>query len=261
MIDLHSHVLPGIDDGPEDESGSIAMAEVAVDCGTTVLAATPHIREDHPRVRPEELAGRVAALQRALDGRGIALRIVTGGELGLGEALALDDETLRTLTLAGNGRDLLVESPWAPLPSIFEDALDGLARRGFRVVLAHPELNPTFQQQPERLGRLGARGVLVQITAISLTSSNRAVRRVARAAVEHGWAHLVASDAHSATWRPPDLAGAVEAAREALPDARDQLDWLAAEGPAAVLAGEDLPGPPPPASRARGVRRLLGRRG
>ncbi|HEX2087322.1 MAG TPA: CpsB/CapC family capsule biosynthesis tyrosine phosphatase [Solirubrobacteraceae bacterium] len=261
MIDLHSHVLPGIDDGPRDEASALAMAQVAAAAGTTVLAATPHVRADHPDVVPSEIRGRVAALQALLDAEGVPLRIAPGAEIDLAEALALDDAELRSITLGANGRDLLVESPWTPLPSIFTPALDALAARGFRVLLAHPELSPTFQGRPDRLGRLVARGVLLQVTAANLISSRRGIRRTARLIVENGWGHVLASDAHSASWRPPDLAGGLEAARDALPHAAEQLEWMALEAPRAVLEGAELPARPPVEQPPGGrLGRLLGRR-
>ena len=168
MIDLHTHVLPGIDDGPDDTVGSVAMAEVAAAAGTRTLVATPHVREDFPRVVPAEIQERARELNRRVRDYGIDVFIVPGAEIALVRALGLSDEDLGMVTLGGNGRDLLIETPFDAIPSVFEDLLEQLAGRGFRLTLAHPELSPTFQREPERLGAIVERGVLLQITAASL---------------------------------------------------------------------------------------------
>jgi protein-tyrosine phosphatase len=145
---------------------------------------------------------------------------------------------------------LLVETPHGPLPRLFEELVDAVADRGFVVVLAHPELNPDLQARPERLERLVARGSLVQLTARSLREPRRSrARALAAHALEHGWAHAVATDSHSAEWRTPRLGSQVQEARRANRRLADVLAWAVTEGPAAILQGE-RPGPPPlPASR------------
>src|SRR4051794_41300500 len=91
VIDLHTHVLPGIDDGPEELAGSVAVAEVAAHGGIRTLVATPHLRADHPRVRPGELRERARALERHLRAQGLPLEIVPGAEVDLDAAGALAD--------------------------------------------------------------------------------------------------------------------------------------------------------------------------
>ncbi|HEX2015272.1 MAG TPA: CpsB/CapC family capsule biosynthesis tyrosine phosphatase, partial [Solirubrobacteraceae bacterium] len=107
MIDLHSHVLPGIDDGPSDLAGSVAMARIAADWGTRQMVATPHVRDDYPAVRPEELAQRVADLNAALGAQRVELEVLVGAEVDLAAALELADEQLRRATLGNNGTDVL----------------------------------------------------------------------------------------------------------------------------------------------------------
>ena len=260
-VDLHSHVLPGIDDGPATMIDSLAMALVAAGAGTRVLAATPHVRSDHPEVRIEELAGRVADLNGRLAERNVDLSIVGGGEVALTEALERPVEELRLVTLAGNGRDLLVDTPHGPLPSSFETLVLAVAGRGFRVVLAHPEHNPDFQREPERLGALAEAGVLLQVTAGSFTASRKAAwRKLAERLLREGWAHVLASDAHSASWRPPVLGDGIQAAERAVPEAAGELEWMARDVPAAIVAGGELPERParpsaPARARRFGLRR------
>jgi protein-tyrosine phosphatase len=257
-IDLHSHVLPGIDDGAEDLDDALAMAAMAAQGGTEVLAATPHVRSDYPAVVPGELAERVARLNVAIESEGIPLRVVGGGEVSLLDALERSDEDLRAVTLGG-GDTLLVETPLGPLPGNLEGLLGSIAARGFRVLLAHPEHSPDLQRTPERLGRLAAQGIMLQLTAGSFASPRRAPwRRAAVVALREGSAHVIASDAHSSTWRRPLLANGLAAAEEAVPVSRAEIAWLARDVPRALLDAEPLP---PRPSRADGHRRrgMLGR--
>jgi len=263
MIDLHSHILPGIDDGPGDIEASLALAEAAVETGTTVMAATPHLRADHPRVRPEELLGRCREIAGRVAAQGVGLEIVPGGEVDLIWAQEATDEELRLVSYRQAGRDLLIETPYGRLPPRFEDILLAVAARGFRLLLAHPERSPTFQQHPERVAAMVAAGVLMQITASTLSGGGRRpARKLARDMVRDGLAHVIASDAHTtASWRSADLTSGVAAAAD-LVSARAQ--WMVTEAPAAVLAGEPLPAPPadPPARPRRGrLRRLRQRPG
>jgi protein-tyrosine phosphatase len=258
VIDLHSHLLPGIDDGPPDLTGSVELARAAAAQGTRVLAATPHLRADFPDVRPDELDGRCGDLRAALRDAGVELEVVQGGEAGLMWAVHASDGDLRAGSYGARGTDLLVESPYGALTDTFEGLLFSLADRGYRLVLAHPENNPTFQADPERLLALAERGVLLQVTARSLVRAGRpkGPRALAEALVRDGHAHLLASDAHSAAEpRPPALAAGVTAAAALVGEPRAR--WMAEAAAAAILAGEPLPEPPPAAPPRRG---LLSRR-
>ena len=239
MIDLHTHVLPGLDDGPATLAASVALAEVAAHGGTRTLVATPHVRADHPEVRPDELAGRARELGEHLRGRGLPVEVLPGAELDLETAAGLDDAQLALATLAGNGSDLLVETPYGPLGDDFEARVLALAARGFRITLAHPERNPTVQQRLALVGGLVERGVLVQLTARSLAGRG-ASAPAARALLEQGWAHVLASDAHAVDVRPPDLGARLRQAAHALPHAAEELEWMVTDAPRAILDGRPL---------------------
>jgi protein-tyrosine phosphatase len=252
MVDLHAHLLPGIDDGPPDMAGAIGLARAAAEQGTTVLAATPHLRGDFPDVRPEELADRCDEVRAALRDAGIELEVVQGGEAGLMWAVNASDEALRAGSFAGRGADLLVESPYGQLTGTFDGLLLSLLDRGYRVLLAHPENNPTFQSDPGRLLALVGRGVLLQVTARSLSRPERrkGPRPLAERLVREGHAQVLASDAHSgAEFRPPELAAGVAAAADLVGEARAR--WMATDAPAAIVAGDPLPEPPPIEGRRR----------
>jgi protein-tyrosine phosphatase len=256
-VDLHSHLLPGIDDGPADASGAVALARSMAADGTGAVAATPHVRADHPGVVPSELAGRAADLRRALERAEVALDVVAGGEVDVLWSLRATPEELRDVSLGQRGRDLLVETPYGSLPPLFEDALFRLTAQGYRVLLAHPERSRDLRRRPARLAALVERGTLVQVTASSLADPHRRspVRRYAAALVSEGLAHVIASDLHgpAAPGRAALSAGAEAAERLAPLRAR----WMTEEAPAAILAGEPLPAAPP--LQPRGLRRLLRR--
>lgn len=254
MIDLHTHVLPGLDDGPATLAGSVALAEVAAHAGTRTLVATPHLRGDHPEVRPDELGERASELTEHLRARGLPVEVLPGAEVDLDAAAALDDGELALATLAGNGRDLLLETPYGPLPPDFDARVRELASRGFRVTLAHPERSADVQARVELVGELVASGVLVQLTARSLVTRTAAAP-AARALLERGWAHVLASDAHGLDRRPPDLGARVRQAADALPHAAAELEWMVTEAPRAILDGRPLP--ERPARERRSLRRRL----
>ncbi len=242
MIDLHSHVLSGLDDGPADLEGSLALAAAAEADGVSVLAATPHLRADFPRVSVRETAARCVLLNQHVRAQG-DLQIVPAGEVDLLWAQSASPEELRLASYWQRGTDILLETPYGPLASNFEELIFRVTVQGFRVLLAHPERNPTFQGDPERLTSLVERGVLVQVTAQSIASGQRGSRsrRLALDLVREGLAHVIASDTHSATSHRAPLSAGVAAAATVAP-ARAQ--WMVSDAPAAILAGEPLPAPP-----------------
>ena len=242
MIDLHSHVLPGIDDGAPDLDASLALTRAAADGGVRILAATPHLRSDHPTVRPEELAGRCAELNARLEDEEISLEVVPGGEVDLEWASGASEEHLRLASYRQRGDYLLVETPYDELDGGFEDRLAALRDRGFRLLLAHPERSQELREDPARVAALVGAGVLVQVTARNLAGDDSSPSRAAALLVREGLAHVLASDAHGADGpAPPDLALGVAGARGLV---GERAGWMVEAVPAAVLAGEDPPPPP-----------------
>jgi protein-tyrosine phosphatase len=262
VLDLHCHILPGIDDGPSTVEESLALARQMEDEDVRAVAATPHLRDDHPGVVPAELASRCKRLQERLDAEGLRLRIVPAGEADLVWALEASDEDLRLVSYLQRGHDLLVETPYSALPSTFEEMLFKLNLKGYRLTLAHPERNPTFQRDPGRLTELVNRGTLIQVTASSLARPPRQSKSAALAhkLVLDGTAHVLASDVHGAAAPGrPSLRKGSEVALGLVGPARTR--WLVWEAPAAVLKGEQLPPQPaavPAPKRGRLPRLRLG---
>ncbi|HEX5782760.1 MAG TPA: CpsB/CapC family capsule biosynthesis tyrosine phosphatase, partial [Solirubrobacteraceae bacterium] len=142
MIDLHAHILPGLDDGPASLEDSVAMARVASAAGTRALATTPHV--DHRfGLSPADLAAAREALARRIAEAGIELELLAGGEVAPERLADLDDDDLRHLTLGG-GPYVLLECPLSPGGGGLDVMVADLRRRGFGVLLGHPERSPAL---------------------------------------------------------------------------------------------------------------------
>ena len=260
MIDLHCHILPGIDDGPSELSGALALADAASNAGTKVIAATPHLREDHPGVDVYELGERTLELNRSIADAAIPVRVVPAAEVDLIWACEASPEELALASYGQAGTDILLETPRDMLPPHFEELVFGIRARGYRILLAHPERNRTFQEHPERLTALVERGVLVQVNAASLVrrESRSRSRSIARTLVRNGLAHVIASDSHTGDgWRPPPLGPALA---EAVHLCGSRAERLVTEWPSAILFGDPLTHATPPlAPRRRFARRLRAR--
>ena len=259
VIDLHTHVLPGIDDGPATVEGSIELARAAAADGATTLVATPHVTwEDHNT--GASVAEGIAALQPRLDAEGIPIRLRSGGELAAQRASELSDEEIRALRLGG-GEWLLAECPLGGSAAGFDSILYALQARGHRIVLAHPERSPVLQRDPALLERLVDAGMLSSITAGSLVGRfGSTVQRFTHEIVEAGLVHNVASDAHGTARRPPGMRAELEQADADLPGLADRAEWLCTDVPTAILEGGPIPPEPgPPPRRRRGLFRRAGR--
>ncbi|MDX8151053.1 CpsB/CapC family capsule biosynthesis tyrosine phosphatase [Patulibacter brassicae] len=254
MIDLHCHILPGIDDGPEELVESLEMARRHVAAGVDTVIATPHVSWDH-RNTAEGIAEATARLQRALDVEQIPLRVLAGAEVALTRAVELPHEELQALTLGG-GPWLLLEAPIA-LDAPGTDALVEVVRdHGVEVLLAHPERCASFHSDPELLARLVDAGCTAQVTAGALVGSfGRTVQALARRFVEQGHVHVVASDAHDPERRAPGLLEPLVAGGYG-----ELAQWMTADVPRALLVGGEVPERPLPAGEPRGARRGLLRR-
>jgi protein-tyrosine phosphatase len=249
VIDLHCHVLPGIDDGPATIEGSLALARAAADGGTRVLVATPHVssryhNDAHTIARlTSELNARLEA-EGLLSSDGAPLRVRGGAEIALMQIAELRPAELDRLALGGGEEEeekgggwLLVEPPFAALAPRLDDVMLGLARGGRRVVIAHPERCPAFQRDRAMLERLVKGGFLTSVTAGSFGGRFGAqTRDFALELAREGLLHNVASDAHDHEQRPPTIADELE--RAGLGPLRQ---WLTEAVPRAILDGGEVP--------------------
>ena len=255
VIDLHCHVLPGIDDGPETMDGSLELARAASAQGTTVLVATPHVTYDHIHNTSERILAAVEEVNRALRKQRIDVMVLPGAEVALERAGELEDDELAALRLGG-GPWLLVECPMFAGGMGVDGQLHALASRGNKIVLAHPERCPVFQNDLHLLERLVGAGMLGQVTASALTGQfGRTVERIARDMVDRDLIQIAASDAHNAE---PPPAGHPRPPRGRGARRRGRLDGIRRAGGG---AGGDLDPLPPeggaPAGAARPLRPAL----
>lgn len=243
MIDLHSHILPGLDDGAASIDESIAIATAAVAEGIVGIAATPHVRDDYPTTA-EAMREGVAELAALVASRQIPLDVYTGGEIALDRLRSLAPAEIRGYGLAGS-RYVLLEFPYHGWPLDLPTLAFELQAAGLLPVLAHPERSPEVIAAPERLEPLVRAGLLVQVTAASLDGRlGRRTKRCALELVRRGIVHLIASDAHA-----PSIRGVGMTAAAATIGDKKLARWLTVEVPAAIIADEEVP--PAPAGRPR----------
>jgi protein-tyrosine phosphatase len=261
VLDLHSHILPGLDDGAEDIGVSLGMARTAVGDGVQTMAATPHVNFEYS-VDPDTMLSAVRELNAALAEAEIALEVVPGAEISMPRAAELANDELASFGLGG-GRTLLIESPYLKGVAYMEELLFDLQLRGFRPLLAHPERCPTFQDDPDRLRRMVGRDVFCVVNTGSLTGAfGRRVRAFAVDLLRGGLVHSIASDAHDDGGRPPGLLTGIRATERELPGLAAQVDWYTREAPAALIGDGPLPPRPavPEPRRPSRLRAMLGRR-
>jgi protein-tyrosine phosphatase len=238
MIDLHCHVLPGIDDGPETIDGSLALAAVAAQAGIRKLVATPHVSGHYPNT-PDAIEGLVDELNARLTAEGITLEVVPGAEIAMAYVDNIDPAGLSRLRL-GAGPWLLLEPPFTSVASGLDSILQNVERQGHRIILAHPERCPAFHRNPSTLESLVRGGVLTSITAGSLTGQfGTTVRRFTLDLLREGMVHNVASDAHDDLNRPPSVVAELDQA-----GLGPLTDWLTCAVPEAILSGEEIPPQP-----------------
>jgi protein-tyrosine phosphatase len=243
MIDLHCHILPGVDDGALDVEDSLGLARQAVNDGIERVCATPHIRHDHD-VRIDEVAGRVEALNAQLCAEGLPVTVLTGGEVAETAVEGLGEEELAQVALGG-GRWVLLEPLPGPLSETLLTRVANLAERGHRALIAHPErhLSPDMR---ERIAALIANGALVQATADFFLREHTAEGM--RELAEAGLVHVLSSDAHSSHGgRPLHMAeafgvlGGIEAVAP-------HLEWMRDTAPRAIVEGDEVTPPFDPAA-------------
>ena len=247
MIDLHSHVLPGLDDGSETLAEAAEMCRAAQADGITVLAGTPHVRHDYPTT-PDAMEAALARVREAARG---TVTVVPGGELDLAELDRAPAELAR-FALAGNPGYLLVETPYRGWPLDIGQRLAQLRALGMTPVLAHPERNDEVQRRPELLEPLVASGALAQLTAASVDGRiGKRARDCAFDLLDRGLAHLIASDAHRPSVRAIGMSDAAAAVGdEAL------AHWLTEAVPRSIVERTTTP-PRPEQVRPRRRRWFL----
>jgi protein-tyrosine phosphatase len=233
MIDLHCHLLPGIDDGAPDLATSLAMARIAANDGIKVIACTPHIYPGMYDNHGPAIRRAVAELQTRLEEAGIPLRLTLGADTHLVPDLVAGLRAGRLPTLH-DSRYFLLEPPHhvAP-PRLAENVFDLLAA-GYVPVITHPERLSWIEDRYETFVELARKGAWLQVTAGSLTGRfGQAAQYWGERLLDEGWVHILATDAHGVDRRPPLLAEGRRAAERWL--GAGEADHLVAIRPQGIL--------------------------
>jgi protein-tyrosine phosphatase len=208
LIDLHCHLLPGVDDGSKNLAMSLEMARLACADGITTVVCTPHILPTVYENKGPEIKASVTVLQRALLTAGIQLDLLSGADVHMVPDLLSRLADGRIITLA-DSRYLLLEPPHHVMPPQFDDCIFRLQSAGFVAVLTHPERLSWIGSQFPLIRRMVRMGLWIQLTAGSLTGRfGRRARYWTERMLDQGLCHVIATDAHDTSTRPPHLARA-----------------------------------------------------
>lgn len=236
MIDIHCHLLPGLDDGPDNFDDSLAMAEIAIADGITHVIATPHSDSMYQFV-PELVTKRRDELQLRLDGR---LQIATGCDFHMSFENLQEIQRDPARFSLNQKNYLLVEFAEFAIPPSLDQALHELQLAGLTPIITHPERNPLLRAQPDRLFRWLRQGCYAQLTAQSLLGKfGKSAQEIAGEWLAAGAIHFLASDAHNLTSRPLRLKEAYDFV--AKNHGEELARALLVENPLAVFEGRPLP--------------------
>ena len=218
MIDIHCHILPGIDDGAKDLATSLEMARMAVEDGTETIVCTPHIMPGVFDNTPGDIRARVDRLAAELDAHGLPLRLLPGSDAHMRPdfVAALTSDRVQPI---GRGHYVLFEPPHNVAPPRIDESLFNIAAAGWIPVLTHPERLAWLADRYDLVAELVTAGVLMQVTAGSITGVfGDRPRHLAERMLGDGLVHVVASDAHNARRRNPRMSAAVARCRELVGD-------------------------------------------
>jgi len=236
MIDMHSHILPGLDDGPYDIGESVRMCKIAADDGIHTIVATPHMLKGLYAFSKKDVLKKVQELNSTLKTKNIPLTILPGAEIVMDpDILSLIQKGV-LLTVNNGGSHIFLElTDYFPKKQI-EDFIKNLTANHIIPIIAHPERNLTIQKNINILSRFVKAGALSQITAMSITGDfGRRARMTAEEMLKKELAHIIATDSHSSTWRPPVLSNGLKAVKEII--GKDKAIKMVTETPWLIIQG------------------------
>jgi protein-tyrosine phosphatase len=276
MIDLHSHILPNLDDGPRTIEDSIQMCRVSYKDGTKTIVATPHILPGIYENDRSTILSKLQELNEAIKKFGVEssefrvknfdsttqrpndlitqlpndsmtkLKILPGADVHFSSDILQRLEKKEIVTVNDQGRYLMVEFAFQGIPYQAEEVLFQLLTKGIIPIISHPERNMEIGQRPQRYYEMIRMGCLGQVTAMSLTGEfGPGVRRIAQKLLTNRLIHIIASDAHSTDGRPPILSAAMKAAEKIV--GKEEAYKMVTDYPQAVLDGKK-PNVPEPLS-------------
>ncbi|AET70580.1 capsular polysaccharide biosynthesis protein [Desulfosporosinus orientis DSM 765] len=240
MIDIHSHILPGLDDGAKIIEDSLEMARQLHQSGFKTLIATPHVMEGSDFLSPEKILAAVAELRKNVAEAEIPVEILPGAENYIFPDLGKWAHQGKLLTLGNTGKYLLMELPMLEIPHYTEQVFFDLQVQGLTPILAHPERNRGLIDRPEYLVEWANKGVLFQLNLRSLSGRyGPQVQELAERMIRSKLIHFVGSDAHRPSQEDTDYLKALRSTKEMTED--DGIREITINNPQAILAGRALP--------------------
>jgi protein-tyrosine phosphatase len=238
MIDIHTHILPTIDDGPTTMTESLEMCRIAVNDGIKKIIATPHVQNGMYDLDANKVLEKIYLLNQLVKQEGLDLVIFPGAEVHLNDRL-LDAEILREssiLTINGGRKYILLEFPFQWVPSGTEHLIFKLRSMGFTPILPHLERNFKIQRDPYMLRHFAEMGAILQVTAQSITGDfDAAPMKCALWMLKNNLVDVIASDAHSPVARPPILSRAVKVVSDMLGE--EAANKMVSDHPRMILEG------------------------
>jgi protein-tyrosine phosphatase len=252
MIDLHNHLLPGLDDGAQTREESMEMCRISLHDGVTTIVATPHTLNgvyENDRLtilaKVQELNALISKKLGSPDPvpeflqespNQASLKILPGADIHFSEKVLAQLDRGKAMTIGDGGKFLLLEFPFHGIPYGAEVVLFELLARGLTPIITHPERNLEIARKPQRYGDMVFRGCLGQVSAMSLTGGfGKSAKQIAETLLKKRLVHFIASDAHSPDGRSPVISSAVQAAARIV--GKEEARRMVTEYPQAVLEG------------------------
>lgn len=237
MIDIHCHILPDIDDGPEEIEATLEMLRIAEKDGITHIVATPHYRcQDVPTIK--DIEERVSRVRREMEKDGMTISLLMGADIRLTYEL-IACLASRAIPSINRSRYFLLELPDL-LPPHLEEFIHETRVKGYVPIITHPERNYRLLESPQRSEALWKAGALLQLTAMSITGDfGRQIKKYSLELLKMGCVDFVASDAHSTEHRVPVLSKAYKEVSSILDEESAQQMFI--DNPKAVIENRELP--------------------
>ena len=240
MIDIHCHILPGVDDGAETMEDSLEMCRIAVGDGIKVIVATPHFTPGRFEPDSATVFSLIDELQDNIDGLKLDLKILSGADVAVSPEYRLHIDSREHATINKGSKYVLAELPHSGAPIGWERFLFTLIDGGMTPILTHPERNPSFIKDPVSLRSFVDYGGLIQVTAMSITGEfGEDIQGAVAALLREELVHVIASDAHSSDYRIPVLSEAVAMASDIV--GKDIAMAFVTSVPQAIINGVEIP--------------------
>ena len=242
LIDIHCHILPGLDDGPQSLEESIEMCKIAAEDGIATIVATPHFRPG--TYEGTDISEHIQRLQREIARQGIRICILPGYDISVTPELPAYLRRDTSLFINRNGKYFLCEMPHETIPAMWDRFLLSVKQFGMTPIITHPERNRGFLRHPDALFPFVLGGGLIQITAMSVTGEfGPEAQEYCGFLLHRNLVHIIATDAHSAEKRRPILSEAMRVAADIV--GKDAASRLVRDAPQAVIEGRQVDAPEP----------------